>query len=490
VTTTPKPMYIDGRWMQAASGGAYELFDPSTGEACGSVADGGADDAARAVAAARRSFDDGEWRNRSVRDRAAVVAALGEGIAARRDELTDILVRTHGAEYATLGVNLDDPIDFSRRYAEAALSFAIDEPALPFIGVPPAVGPSMVVNGLMHRQPAGVCALIPTWNFPLFISINKIAPALAMGCSVVVKPSPWGPLPDLLVAEILDGLDVPPGVFNVVTGSAPELGRSLVEHPDVDMISFTGSAAVGREILRGASSTMKRVHLELGGKSALIVCDDAPLDDVVAEAALAAWFRAGQACALKTRVLVPEHLHDELVDKMVATVTSMVKVGETSDPSVLLGPLIRPQRRDAVEAMIATAQDEGAKLATGGKRPSGLDRGWFLEPTIFGGVRREMEIAQEEVFGPVQCVMPYRDDDEAIDIANDSRYGLSGSIYSADTGRAIALAKRMRTGQVTINGGLHPLLPFGGFKQSGLGREMIAAGFETFTELQAISWRS
>jgi aldehyde dehydrogenase (NAD+) len=490
VTTTPKPMYIDGKWTQAASGRSYELHDPSTEEVCALVADGGGEDAARAVAAARRSFDEGEWRNTSMRERAAIVAALGDGIAARRDELTDILVRAHGAEYATLGVNLDDPIDFARRYAEAAMSYPLDEPALPFIGVPPAVGPSMVVNGMTHRQPVGVCALIPTWNFPLFISINKVAPALAMGCSVVVKPSPWGPLPDLLLAEIVDGLGLPPGVFNVVSGSAPELGRSLVEHPDVDMISFTGSAAVGREILRGASDTMKRVHLELGGKSALIVCDDAPLDEVVAEAALAAWFRAGQACALKTRVLVPEHLHDELVDKMVAMVSSMVTVGATTDPSVLLGPLIRPQRRDAVEAMIATAQREGAKLATGGRRPASLDRGWFLEPTVLGGVTRGMEIAQEEVFGPVQCVMPYRDDDEAIAIANDSRYGLSGSVYSADTGRAIALAKRMRTGQVTINGGLHPLLPFGGFKQSGLGREMITAGFETFTELQAISWRS
>jgi aldehyde dehydrogenase (NAD+) len=483
-------MYIDGRFTPAASGRSYELLNPATEEVCAVVADGGVEDAARAVAAARRTFDDGAWRNTPVRDRAAVVAALGVGIAARRDELTDILVRAHGAEHATLGVNLDDPIDFARRYAEAATTYPIDEPALPFIGVPPAVGPSMVVNGMTHRQPVGVCALVPTWNFPLFISMNKIAPALAMGCSVVVKPSPWGPLPDLVVAEILDGLGVPPGVFNVVSGASPDLGRSLVEHPGVDMISFTGSAAVGRDILRGASDTMKRVHLELGGKSALIVCDDAPLDEVVAEAALAAWFRAGQACALKTRVLVPEHLHDELVDRMVELVTSIVKVGDPGDPSVLLGPLIRPQRRDAVEAMLATAQEQGAKVATGGGRPAGLDRGWFLEPTVLAGVRRDMEIAAEEVFGPVQCVMPYRDVDEAIEIANDSRYGLSGSVYSADTGRAIALAKRMRTGQVTINGGLHPLLPFGGFKQSGVGREMIAAGFDTFTELQAISWRS
>jgi acyl-CoA reductase-like NAD-dependent aldehyde dehydrogenase len=483
-------MYIGGRFTPAASGRSYELPNPSTEEVCAIVADGGAEDAARAVAAARRSFDDGAWRNTPVRDRAAVVAALGEGIAARREELTDILVRAHGAEYATLGVNLDDPIDFARRYAEAATSYPLDEPALPFIGAPPAVGPSMVVNGMTHRQPAGVCALVPTWNFPLFISMNKVAPALAMGCSVVVKPSPWGPLPDLVVAEILDGLGLPPGVFNVVTGASPELGRSLVEHPDVDMISFTGSAAVGREILRGASDTMKRVHLELGGKSALIVCDDAPLDEVVAEAALAAWFRAGQACALKTRVLVPEHLHDDLVDRMVEMVRSIVTVGDPADPSVLLGPLIRPQRRDAVEAMLATAQEQGAKVATGGGRPAGLERGWFLEPTVLAGVRRDMDIAAEEVFGPVQCVMPYRDVDEAIEIANDSRYGLSGSVYSADTGRAIGIAKRMRTGQVTINGGLHPLLPFGGFKQSGIGREMITAGFETFTELQAISWRS
>jgi aldehyde dehydrogenase (NAD+) len=292
------------------------------------------------------------------------------------------------------------------------------------------------------------------------------------------------------MAEILDACDLPAGVYNVVTGAGPELGQTLVESPEVDMIGFTGSATVGRKIMSAAGGTLKRLHLELGGKSALIVLDDAEPEDVLGEATLATYFRAGQACALKTRVLVPRSMQDALVSAMESFVRSSVKLGDPSDPSVLLGPLIRPERVDAVLSLIESGRAEGARLVTGGGRPEHLSRGWFVAPTIFADVRPEMRIAQEEVFGPVLSVIPYEDDADAIRIANTSEYGLSGSIHTRETGRAIRMAKQIRTGQVCINGGIHPYMPFGGFKQSGLGREMIDAGFESFTELQSISWSS
>ncbi len=483
-------MYIDGKWVAAEGGASQALPNPATEQVFGHAPEAGDADMQRAIAAARRSFDAGVWRRRPVEERARVLEALAEGLERRRAELCEILIGAHGCEQVTFGVNVDDPIAFLRRYAEAARSFPLDRAVLPHIGVAPAVGLSSVISGLTHRQPVGVCGLIPTWNFPLFISINKLAPALAMGCSVVVKPSPWGPLPDLLLAEILEQCDLPPGVFNVVTGSSASLGEALVASPLVDMIGFTGSAGVGRRIMAAGAATLKRLHLELGGKSALILLDDVDLDAAVGEATLATYFRAGQACALKTRVLVPRAQHDALVAKMEAFVKSSVKLGDPADPAVLLGPLIRPERRDSVLALVESGRREGAELVLGGRRPAQVERGWFVEPTIFANVRSGMRIAQEEIFGPVVCVMPYADEADALRIANDSAYGLSAGILSRDTGRAIAVAKQIRTGQVCINGGIHPSMPFGGFKQSGLGREMLEAGFESFTELQSISWAS
>jgi aldehyde dehydrogenase (NAD+) len=341
---------------------------------------------------------------------------------------------------------------------------------------------------MTHRQPVGVCGLIPTWNFPLYVSVQKIGPAIATGCSMVMKPSPWGPLVDLLVAEVLEGCDLPPGVFNVVTGQGPELGALLAESPQVDMISFTGSHVVGKKIMQAGAATLKRLHLELGGKSALIFLDDASFESAGPIAASASYFHAGQGCAIFSRVLVPRARHDEVVEKMKSFVEGVVKIGDPSDPSVLLGPVIRSERRTAIEGHIEAGRREGAELVTGGKRPAHLKKGYFLEPTIFANVRNDTRIAREEIFGPVVSVLPYDDEADAVRIANDSELGLSGAIMTRDTAKAIAMAKQIRTGGVSVNAANNPFAPFGGFKDSGLGREGMEAGMETYTELQTIAW--
>jgi aldehyde dehydrogenase (NAD+) len=288
---------------------------------------------------------------------------------------------------------------------------------------------------------------------------------------------------------VIEAADLPPGVFNLVTGQDPALGARLCESPLVDKISFTGSAATGKKILALAAPTMKRVHLELGGKSALIVLDDAALDEHLPAIASPAWFHAGQGCALRTRVLVPRRRHDEVVERLVGFLRGVVKLGDPGDPAVMMGPLIREERRQAVEALIASGVAEGAKLVLGGRRPAQAASGYFLEPTVFTGVTNQMRIAREEIFGPVLCVMPYDGDDEAVALANDSTYGLSGAVIGHDVDRAVQVARRLRTGGVSVNGASNAgVTPFGGMKESGLGREGGRFGIEEYTELQALSW--
>jgi acyl-CoA reductase-like NAD-dependent aldehyde dehydrogenase len=488
MATRAHRLFIDGKWVEAASGATYTLPNPATEETVALAADAGREDMERAIAAARRSFDAGTWRRSSRRDRARVLEHLADGLEKRRDELRQILVSAHACEYVTHPINIDRPLQFLRRYADLALHFEFDRMLPPHVEPSPMGGPARVVSSMTHRQPVGVCGLIPTWNFPLYVSVQKIGPALATGCSMVMKPSPWGPLPDLLVAEILEECDLPPGVFNVVTGQSPELGALLTESRQVDMISFTGSHGVGKKIMQAGGATLKRMHLELGGKSALIFLDDASFESAGPMAASASYFHAGQGCAIFSRVLVPRPRHDELVEKMKAFVEGVVKVGDPADPSVLLGPVIRSERRTAIEAYIESGRREGADLVTGGGRPAGLPKGFFLQPTIFANVRNETRIAREEIFGPVVSVLPYGDEAEAIRIANDSELGLSGGIVTRDAAKAIALAKQIRTGGVSVNGANNPFAPFGGFKDSGLGREGMEAGMETYTELQTIAW--
>ncbi|MDG2306738.1 MAG: aldehyde dehydrogenase family protein [Candidatus Binatia bacterium] len=480
-------MYIDDAWIEARDGRSYSLPNPATEEDVALAPDADVVDVERAVAAARRAFDEGPWPRTPVAERVAVLHRIADGIESRKEEFRDTVVRAHGAAALTHGQQVDAPIQLIRNYAELARGYAFEE-MLPLID-PPTGG--NLVSTLVVRQPVGVCALIPTWNFPLWVTAQKFAPALAAGCTMVVKPSPWGPLIDLMLAEVVAEAGVPPGVFNVVSGQSPEIGRALVEDPRIDMVSFTGSNGVGKRIMECAAKNLTKVHLELGGKSALIVLDDYDLDAAVLSGCVPTFFHAGQGCAMTTRVLVSRSRHDDLVTKMTDFVEKNVKIGDPADPSILLGPVIRPERRAAIEDHIASARDEGADLATGGGRPAGLERGWFVEPTIFANVRNDMRIAREEVFGPVVSVLPFDEEEDAVRIANDSEYGLFGGILTQDKRRAIDMARRIRTGGVAINGAVNSFSkPSGGFKQSGLGRENGAYGIDEYTEYQAVMWPS
>jgi aldehyde dehydrogenase (NAD+) len=480
-------MWVDGAWVEASSGATFAVPNPATEETVGVAPDASVADVERAIAAARRAFDEGPWARSTPRERARALARIADGVERRKEALRALLVAEAGAAYLTHEVQLEAPIQFLRNYAALAESYAFDT-TLPPRDAGPMLGGG-VVSGVAYRQPVGVCALMPTWNFPLFLAAQKIGPALATGCTMVVKPSPYGPLVNLLLAEIVAEADLPPGVVNVVTTQAVDAAAALVTDPRIDKVSFTGSSATGKRIMELAAPTLKRVHLELGGKSVAMVLDADDLDALAPQVAAPAYFHAGQGCALATRVLVPRPAHDALVQKMVDFV-SIVSVGDPADPSTMLGPVIRPERRTAIEAYIESGKREGAVLARGGGRPAHLARGWFVEPTIFCDVPNDLRIAREEIFGPVVAVIPVRDDDEAVRVANDSPYGLGGAIYARDTARAVALARRLRTGAVWINNGFNLLdAPFGGFKESGIGREGGRWGLEEYTEIQHIGWR-
>jgi aldehyde dehydrogenase (NAD+) len=406
----------------------------------------------------------------------------------RKEEIRQLLISMCAAEYLTHPIQLDTPLEMLGNYADLATSFQFEE-MLPVLVSQTPMG-AQVNNSMAYHQPVGVCGLIPTWNFPLFVTVQKVGPALASGCTMVLKPSPYAPLIDLLIAEAIEACDLPRGVFNVVTGESPELGAALVESPLVDKISYTGSVATGKKILAAAAPSMKRVHLELGGKSAAIILDDADLDMVAPYSAGPSFFHAGQGCAMCTRVLIPKPKHDALLERVTNFVNAFVTVGNPADPSVMLGPVIREERRQKIEEYIASGKREGAALATGGGRPADLPRGYFLQPTVFGAVRNDMRIAREEIFGPVLSVLPYGDTDDAIRIANESAYGLGGAVYTPDVAKGLEVAKRIRTGTVNINGAVSLLhTPFGGFKDSGLGREGGRWGIHEYTEVQAIAWK-
>jgi acyl-CoA reductase-like NAD-dependent aldehyde dehydrogenase len=482
-------MYIDGKWADAEGGATYALPNPATEETVGIAPDATRADMKRAIAAARRAFDDGPWPRTSVADRARMLRRIHDVLERRKDEFRELLVSAHAAEYMTHGVQLDTAIAQIHNYADLVQRFEFEE-LLPPVSALTAAGPKLV-NASAFHQPVGVCGLIPTWNFPLYVTVQKIGPALAMGCTMVIKPSPWGPLIDLLLAEVIEECEVPAGVYNVVSGQSPELGIELSDSPLVDKISFTGSVETGKKVMQACGRSLKRVHLELGGKSAQIVLDDFPLDAAAPGAASPTYFHAGQGCAITTRVLVQKSRHDELVEKMAGFVNGFVKIGDPSDPSVMLGPVIREERRAAIEGYIASGREQGAELVTGGGRPDDLPQGYFVQPTIFANVKNDMRIAQEEIFGPVVSVIPFEDEDDAIRIANDSSFGLFGGILTNDTAKGLAMARRIRAGGVTINGATNLLhAPFGGFKESGIGREGGMYGLREFTEIQMLAWPS
>ncbi len=482
-----KGLFIDGKWSPTPA--RYAVPNPATEEIFAEAPDGTVADLKRAIAAARRAFDDGPWRRTTAGDRAQILSRIADGIETRKDEFRSLLIGAGGATQVSFVNQLDAPIEQLRACAQLATSFEF-ELKLPSVTQQTRSG-KREIHSLAVRHPVGVCGLIPTWNFPLYVTLQKVGPALLAGCTMVVKPSPWGPLVDLLLAEVVDSCDLPPGVFNVVTGQDPALGAELCESALVDKVSFTGSVATGKKIMQSCAQTLKRVHLELGGKSALLILDDAELDEQIPAIASPAYFHAGQGCAMRTRVLVSRKRHDEVVAKMSGFVGKYIKVGNPADPQIMMGPLIREERRRAVEGFVTSGVEEGAKLIVGGKRPKDLAKGFFLEPTIFAEVKNDMRIAREEIFGPVVCVLPYENEADAIRMANDSRFGLAGGIVTKDIGRAVEIAKQIRTGGVSVNGASNSLVtPFGGMKESGIGREGGAFGVEEFTELQSISWPS
>jgi aldehyde dehydrogenase (NAD+) len=477
-------LYIDGQWVDSSGEETVDVINPATEAIIGTVPQATAADVDRAVAAARKAFDDGPWPLMSPRERGAVMMRMGEAFQRRQAEIVDLNIAEAGsirmlAEFLQVGIPIEHFVDMADR---VLLQYKFEEPLLPYIG-------QGIGQGVISREPYGVAGLISAYNFPFFLNLFKLAPALAAGCTMVLKPAPTTPLEAFIIGEIADEAGLPPGVLNIVTGDI-EAGEALTRHPGVDMVSFTGSDAVGRKVYNQASDSLKKVVLELGGKSANIICDDANLEKVVPDVLMGMTIHSGQGCSLLTRTLVHESLHDTLVGHVKAAL-DYITVGDPADPATTLGPLISEAQRAKVEALIRVGQDEGAQIAYGGGRPAHLDKGYFVEPTLFVGVDNSMAIAQKEFFGPVGVIIPFKDDDDAIRLANDNEFGLGGGVWSGDPARAYRLAKRMRTGTVIVNGGgggLSPHAAFGGYKQSGLGREWGEHGLSEFLQHKTISW--
>ncbi|GAA4157045.1 aldehyde dehydrogenase [Actinomadura keratinilytica] len=467
-------LFIDGDWAAPAGTGVIEVVSPHTEEVVGRVPEGTEADIDAAVAAARRAFDHGPWPRMAPAERAAVLARLAAIYAERQQEMADLITEEMGS-----------PILFSvfgqaamaqmvlRYYADLAAGYAWEDER------PGMLGPVTVT-----REPVGVVAAIYPWNVPQFTLMMKLAPALAAGCTVVAKPSPEAPLDAYVLAEWIREAGVPEGVVNIVPAGR-EVGAYLVAHPGVDKVAFTGSTAAGRAIGAVCGEQLRRVTLELGGKSAAIILEDADLAATVAGLKTASLMNNGEACAAQTRILAPRSRYDEVADALAAMVGGLA-VGDPADYGTEIGPLVTRRQQDRVEGYIRIGQDEGAKIITGGlDRPH--DRGWYVAPTVFAGVRNDMRIAREEIFGPVLALIPYEDEDDAVRIANDSDYGLGGSVWTADVDHGVEVARRIRTGSCGVNlYVLDPNTPFGGFKDSGLGRELGPEGLEAYLEHKAI----
>jgi aldehyde dehydrogenase (NAD+) len=464
-------LYVDGGWSAPAGGGRIEVENPATETVIGAVPEGTAADVDRAVATARAAF--GRWSATSPDERAKYLERLATAVGARRDEIARTISAEMGApvKMAT-AVQAGLPITVLGSYPQILAEFSFEE----------AIGTSLVLH-----EPVGVVAAITPWNYPLHQVVAKVAPALAAGCTVVLKPSELAPLSAYLLAEAIHEVGLPPGVFNLVPGTGTEVGEALAGHPDVDMISFTGSTRAGRRVSELAAPGVKRVALELGGKSANVILPDADLAKAVKVGVANAFLNAGQTCTAWTRMLVDRDHYDEAV-ALAAESAAGYRPGDPAEETTRLGPLVSAQQRERVRGYIRRGAEEGARLVTGGAEPPPeRDRGYYVQPTVFADVDPSMTIAQEEIFGPVLCVLPYRDVDEAVRIANDSDYGLAGAVWSADEEQALAVARRIRTGQVDINGGrFNPLAPFGGYKRSGHGRELGRYGLLEFLQTKSL----
>lgn len=471
-------MLIDGKLVTADR--TYPSVNPATGQVLDHAPDASVADAQAAIAAARRAFETTSWST-DAGFRARCLDQLHRVLTEHKEELRELTIADVGApRVITYGAQLDEPIEIVRYYADLLPRYPLTE----------EIG-TIEFRGQQHRrwvekEPAGVVAAIIGYNYPTQLALAKLAPALAAGCTVVLKAAPDTPLITLALGELIaEHTDIPAGVVNVLSSADAAVGEALTASPDVDAVTFTGSTATGRRIMAAAAATVKRVFLELGGKSAMVVLDDADLAGPLGTAVYATCSHAGQGCAIPTRMLVPRAMHDA-VAAQVAAGLDRVTYGDPADAANYMGPLISDRQRDKVDGLVQRAVAAGATLVTGGKK---VDPGYFYTPTLLSNVDPDSEIAQEEVFGPVLAIIPHDGDDDAVRIANNSIYGLSGAVFSGDADRALAVARRIRTGTVGVNGGawFGPDVPFGGYKQSGVGREMGAAGLEEFLESKSLA---
>lgn len=464
-------LYINGAWVAPIGKGTIDATCAATEEVVTRIPEGTKEDAERAVAAARAAFP--SWSQTPVAERATILEKIAAGMEARKADVAMAIAIEVGMPLKMANaIQASLPIGAAKTYAELLKHYQFEE----------RIGSSLVV-----REPIGVVAAITPWNFPINQIMLKVAPALAAGCTIVLKPSEVAPTTAFILAEVLHEIGLPAGVFNLVTGYGPVVGEALAAHPDVDMVSFTGSTRAGRRVAELASQTVKRVALELGGKSPHVILEDADLEKAVKAGVNECYLNSGQACIAPTRMLAPKSKYEEVV-KLAKAAAESFSVGDPVHSDAKLGPLISAVQRDRVVGYIKKGIEEGARLVTGGpERPEGLDKGYYVKPTVFADVDNDMTIAREEIFGPVLTIIPYTDEDDAIRIANDTIYGLGGNVWAGTQEHGIEVAKKIRTGQISVNGGRYnPLAPFGGYKQSGLGREAGKFGLEEFLEVKSL----
>ena len=464
-------IYINGRWVASSGSGKIDVINAATEEVMGATPAGTPEDVEHAVAAAKAAFP--SWSQTKPQQRADYLEQLSAGLQARSEELAQTITAEVGMPLKlSKMIQAGLPANVASTFATMVRQYSFEE----HIG-----------NSLVVREPVGVVGCITPWNYPLHQTIAKVAPALAAGCTVILKPSEVAPLSPFMLAEIVDAIALPAGVFNLVSGTGPVVGEAIAAHPDIDMVSFTGSTRAGKRVSELAAKTVKRVALELGGKSANIILDDADFDKAISAGLNDCYLNSGQTCSALTRLLVPRARYEQAV-KIAKDAAERFTVGDPFSEKTKLGPLVSATQRERVRGYIRQGIAEGARLVTGGAEPpAGLTKGYYVRPTVFADVRNDMSIAQDEIFGPVLAIIAYEDEDDAVHIANDTIYGLAGAVWSSDAERAKAVARRLRTGQVAINGGrFNPLAPFGGYKQSGHGRELGKYGLEEYLQVKAL----
>ncbi|MGI8751384.1 MAG: aldehyde dehydrogenase family protein [Acidimicrobiales bacterium] len=468
---TRDTIYVNGEWVPSAGTGTLPVTNSTTEEVMGTIPEGTPEDVDKAVAAARVAF--GGWSATPPDERAKFCARIADGLSARMDEVATLVSQEVGmVKGLSKVIQVGLPYNSFSVIPQVVADFAWEE---------------KVGNSLVVREPVGVVGAITPWNYPLHQIAAKVAYALAAGCTIVLKPSEVAPLNAFVLADIIADVGLPPGVFNLVSGVGPVVGEAIARHPDVDMVSFTGSIRAGKRVGELCMDRVARVTLELGGKSANVILEDADLPKAVKDGVFKAFLNSGQTCSALTRMVVPRARLAEVEEIAVAAAEAMVP-GDPFAKESKLGPLVSQAQWDRVQGFIDVGIDEGAKLVTGGTgKPEGLETGYFVKPTVFSEVRPDMRIAQEEIFGPVLAILPFDTEDEAVEIANDSDYGLAGGVWAGDQEHGIAVARRIRTGQIEVNGGaFNPNAPFGGYKQSGIGREYGSFGLEEFLEVKAL----